>query len=153
MTKPPLLRESIQPRLDGIMKDLETLRTLAERGASEFERKEETFALAQHHLRLALEGVFHIASHILSRLNGGRAREYRELAVKLGEHDIVPRDFAETVLVKMAGYRNRLTHLYAAITPSELHAILTNRLLDIEQFLGYVKNVVEHPQQFGLTIE
>ncbi|MBI5798590.1 MAG: DUF86 domain-containing protein [Candidatus Yonathbacteria bacterium] len=153
MTKPPLLRESIQPRLDGIMKELETLRMLAARGAPEFDRKDETFSLAQHHLRLALEGVFHIASHILSRLNGGRAREYRELAVKLGEHGIVPRDFAETVLVKMAGYRNRLTHLYAAITPSELHTILTHRLPDIEQFLVYVKKVIEHPQQFDLTIE
>lgn len=153
MTRPPLLREALLPRIDGITSNLSILRALAERGAAEFEKKGDTFNLAQHHLRLVLEGVFHIASHILSRLNGGRAREYRELAVKLGEHAIVPRPFAEGALVKMAGYRNRLTHFYAAVTPSELHGVLINNLNDIETFLSHIKTLLEHPERYHLAVE
>lgn len=53
----------------------------------------------------------------------------------------------------MAGYRNRLTHFYAEITPGELHDILNNDLGDFETFLSAIKRVLKHPEQFGLTIE
>ena len=84
----PLEREAILPRIDGIRKNLEKLRQLGELPFDEF-RTGDAFDLVQHHLRLALEGVFHIGAHILSRLPGGRAVEYREIALKLGEADIV----------------------------------------------------------------
>ena len=88
MTKLPLLREAIMPRVDGIYKDLKKLRELVARGPAEFQEETETFALAQHHLRFALEGVLHISAHILSRLEGGRAREYAEIATRLGDRGI-----------------------------------------------------------------
>jgi uncharacterized protein YutE (UPF0331/DUF86 family) len=34
--------------------------------------------------------------------------------------------------VEMAGYRNRLTHHYAEVTPVELFAVVSNHLGDLE---------------------
>lgn len=152
MTALPLQRESIEPRLDGIQKDVALLKTFA---ALPFEEFCSAVVLdrTQLHLRFALEGVFHIGSHILSRIPGGRFTEYKEIAKKLGDAGIVSKEFAEKRLVPMAGYRNRLTHFYAEITSRELYKILQEHLGDVEEFLGAVKRVVECPEQFGLTVE
>ncbi|MBI5298689.1 MAG: DUF86 domain-containing protein [Deltaproteobacteria bacterium] len=146
---PPLAREAILPRIDGIRKNLEKLEGLAKLPLKEFS-KGDPFDLAQHHLRLALEGVFHIATHILSRIPGGRATEYKEIALKLGETGIVPKEFAQKALMPMAGMRNILVHNYSDIKPERLHDIIANHRNDIEQFLKYVKVVLENPKKFGL---
>lgn len=53
----------------------------------------------------------------------------------------------------MAGYRNRLTHFYAEITPEEMYQIINHHLDDFAVFLKAVKNVLEHPEKFELTVE
>ncbi|MCL5021565.1 MAG: hypothetical protein M1339_07920 [Bacteroidetes bacterium] len=45
---------------------------------------ESNFVQVQFYLRRALEGVFHIAAHILSRIPGGRADEYKQIAIRSG---------------------------------------------------------------------
>lgn len=147
----PLEREAILPRLDGIRKNIKKLTELASLPLEQFS-KGDPFDLAQHHLRLALEGIFHISTHILSRLPGGRATEYKEIAIKMGEQGIIPKEFAEQALVPMAGLRNILVHHYSDIKPERLYNIIKNHRGDIEQFLQYVKLVVENPKKFGLTI-
>lgn len=147
----PLEREAIMPRIDGIRKNLAKLNSLGELPLEEF-RSGDSFDLAQHHLRLALEGVFHIGAHILSRLPGGRAVEYREIAAKLGELRIVDKKFAEEKMVPMAKLRNLLVHHYADIDAEQIYNVVQNYLGDIENFLKFVTKVVENPEKFKLTI-
>lgn len=144
--------QSILPRISGIQGDVEKLRKLAELPVEEFS-VEDNFIKAQFYLRRALEGVFHIGSHILSRIPGGRATEYKEIALNLGKFKIVDRLFAETKLKAMAGYRNRLTHFYADVTPTEVLNILRNNLHDVETFLSAIKLLLNNPEQFNLRIE
>jgi uncharacterized protein YutE (UPF0331/DUF86 family) len=107
------------------------------------------FKLAQYHLHRALEGVFHIAAHLLSRLPGGNeGGTYKEMARLLGEKGIVDPTFAKEQLQKMAGYRNRLVHFYAEITSEELHQLLNQNLTDIETFLHAVKAVLADPKKY-----
>lgn len=148
----PVEREAILPRIDGIEQNIRKLRALAARGVPEFQERGDTFDLAQHHLRLALEGVFHIGAHLLARLPGGRATEYREIARKLGELGLVPREFAEQKLVPMAGMRNVLVHQYADVNPARLLQVLADHLGDIEVFLQHVRKVLERPEEHGLTL-
>lgn len=54
----PLEREAIMPRIDGIRKNILKLQELGKLPFEKF-REGDSFDLAQHHLRLALEGVFH----------------------------------------------------------------------------------------------
>ncbi len=107
-------REAILPRIDGIRKNLAKLEKLVNLPFESFSQGD-PYDLAQHHLRLALEGVFHISTHVLSRMPGGRATEYREVAMKMGELHLVPLNFAQKVLTPMAGMRNVLVHHYADI--------------------------------------
>lgn len=153
MTANKLKKESIIPRIDGIMKDIEKLQSYAKKPLEEFKNNEDLFSLSQFYLRQALEGVFHIGEHILSRLNGGRATEYKEIAQLLGKRGIVEKHFADTKLKTMAGYRNRLTHFYAEVTPEEIYNILNNDLGDFDIFLKSVKEVLESPCKFGLELE
>lgn len=152
MTPPPLKRQAIVPRIDGIQRDVEKLRQLGALPPAQF-AQEDSFVKAQFYLRRALEGVFHIGSHILSRLPAGRPTEYKEIAIKLGEAGVVDKAFANTELKRIAGYRNRLTHFYADITSAELQAICQNHLGDIEQFLHAIRALLEHPEQYHLTVE
>lgn len=152
MNQLPLRREAMLPRIDGIQKNLIRLQEFSRLPFEEFS-KEEVLDRVQHHLRLALEGVFNIASHILSRVPGGRASEYKEMAKRLGEFGLVDRKFAEHELVKMAGYRNRLTHYYAQVKTQELYDICRSDLGDIDKFLGYIKEILDQPGKFKLRFE
>lgn len=149
----PMRKESILPRVDGITRNIEKLKRLATQPVAEFEKRDDVFDLAQHHLRLALEGIFHIGSHILARVPGARITSYKDIAVRLGEVGVVEKQFAKERLGAMAGYRTRLTHFYHDITAKELYEILQTRLPDIESFLASVKRVLEKPEAFGLTVE
>jgi len=147
-----LEREAIMPRISGIQKNLQRLHVLGKLNFEEF-RADDPFALAQHHLRLTLEGIFHIGAHILSRLPGERSVEYSGIAKNLGDANIVSKEFAEKKLVPMAKMRNILVHHYADIDPKKIYEMINEHLGDVETFLQAVVRVVEHPENFGLTIE
>ena len=139
--------------MDGISQDLQRLKKLSFLSVEEFEKRGDSFALAQFYLRQALEGVFHIGSHILSRLPGGRATEYKEIARLLGEKEVVPMEFAKLKLMPMAGYRTRLTHFYYEVGPREILGILKDRLADIEEFLHHIRELLKKPDRLGLSVE
>ena len=147
-----LERDVILVRINGIEGELADLRKLAAEPCETFSHGV-GYKLAQYHLHRALEGVFHIAAHILARVPGGQATQYKELALKLGELGVVPKEFAQGKLVTMARYRNRLVHFYAQITPEELYGIIQNDLGDVTVFLTGIKNLLEHPGTFGLTVK
>jgi len=147
----PLEREAIMPRLNGIRRNIVRLQELGQLPFEQFQSGD-SFDLAQHHLRLALEGVFHIGTHILSRLPGGRTVEYREIAEKLGQMGIVDKIFSEKALVPMAKMRNLLVHQYADLDAQRFYDVIKNHLVDFETFLHAVKEVIETPEKFGLRI-
>ena len=136
-------QETVLVRLSGIQEELSELNKLGEEPFESFARGV-GFKLAQYHLHRALEGVFHIASHLLARVPGGaKTSTYKEMAIALGEKGILPKNFAEQKLVKMAGYRNRLVHFYAQITPQEIYDLIQDDLDDFEVFLSGVKKVLK----------
>lgn len=147
-----LRKESLFPRIDGIQKNVFHLQEFS---ALSFEKfgKEEILDRVHHHLRLALEGVFHITAHILSRFPGARETEYKRMAQKLGTIGIVDPVFAENILIPMAGYRNRLTHFYSSIKAEELYELCKTRLPDILSFLQYIQEFLKHPEKFHITLE
>ena len=152
MNKLALEKDIIVKRIEGIEAELVELRGLSQQQLEEFTQGT-GWKLAQFHLHRALEGVFNISTHILSRIPGAHATQYKEIALNLGKFGIVPQEFAGTKLVQMAKYRNRLVHFYAQITPEELHTLLSNNLDDIELFLSSVKHLLQNPQKIGLSVE
>lgn len=134
-----------------IQQSIRNLRTFSEKSDEEFEADEVSFAAAEHHFRRALEGVLTIGTHILSRIPV-RTKDYQDVIVQLGKHGIVPMDFSKKNK-SLAGYRNRMVHLYWEVTPKELRAIIIEHLDDIDKFCEYYREVARHPEKFGLHIE
>lgn len=79
------------------------------------------------------------------------ARDYQEVIELLGERGIIPKDFASRNK-KLAGYRNRLVHMYLEITPDEIYAIMLEHLGDLRGFAEYFRKVGASPGDFGLEI-
>jgi uncharacterized protein YutE (UPF0331/DUF86 family) len=52
----------------------------------------------------------------------------------------------------MAGYRNRLTHFYADITPEEIHEIIKENIDDFDIFLKSIKELLSNPEKFNLIL-
>lgn len=147
-----LEKDTILKRTNGIQLELEELQKLGILPFAEFSEGD-GYKLAQYHLHRALEGVFNIAAHILSRIPGAQATTYKDTALKLGEFGIVEKQFAENNLAKMANYRNRLVHFYAEITPQELYDLLHSNLGDFDTFLHSVKELIKNSEKFGLSVE
>lgn len=152
MTTLPLEKDTILKRVEGIESELKELTILSKQPLEVFSSGD-GWKLAQFHLHRALEGVFNIGTHILSRIPGAQSTQYKEIAQKLGEYRIVPKEFADNQLVSMAKYRNRLVHFYAQITKDELYTILQQDLDDFDIFLSAVKHLLSHPELFDLTVE
>ncbi len=104
---------------------------------------DDNFAIASYNLRCALEAAFDICAHILSRIPGAQIDEYKKMAIEMGKQKIMPADFAENKLRKMAGYRNRLTHLYFEVTAKEMYGIIQKDLGDFKMFQKYIKKILE----------
>lgn len=147
-----LEKDTILKRTNGIQLEMEELQKLGILPFAEFSEGD-GYKLAQYHLHRALEGVFNIAAHILSRIPGAQATTYKDTALKLGEFGIVEKQFAENNLAKMANYRNRLVHFYAEITPQELYDLLHSNLGDFDTFLHGVKELIKNSEKFGLSVE
>ena len=157
MYKVPLSRTKIESKLALMREALSAMNDIGERlSAEQFAGDPREFAVAEHHLRRALEAMFDIAGHIISRFPyapGKRPKTIKEIARALGDKGVMDKEFALNRLVKMAGYRNRLVHFYDEITPQELYRIVTGDLGDIEQFARYAIKTVRSPERVGLVVE
>ena len=155
MTTVPLSKTKIETKLALIRESLTELEKLRSLSQSEFLEVNINFITAEHFLRRALEAIFDIAGHIVSRFPyspGKRPITYKEIAVVLGEKGVVDNKFATESLLKMAGYRNRLVHHYSEVTKEELHNIIQNNVGDIDTFAKSIVNIIENPQNVGLEI-
>ncbi len=146
MKKIPLNRELLENRLAEINADLKKLYSFKEFSLNQF-LEGENFAIAEHYLRRALEAIFDIGNHLLSRLSlppKERPSTYKEIAQLLGKYKIVPKEFAEDTLLKMAGSRIRLVHFYHEITKEELYQIIQNYLGDLERFCRFIVKIIKN---------
>lgn len=128
-------------RISIIDKALGRLEQFQEHNIDDFVLDTDNYAIAEHHLRISLEAVFDLGRHILVKAGLGRPNDYRDILVLLGQHRIIPLDFLDRVK-GMAGYRNRLVHMYNEVTPEELYTIITTNLDDIRKIAAYLLEYV-----------
>ena len=69
------------------------------------------------------------------------ASEYKAIARGLGDLQIIDMELSAK-LVQMAGYRNRLVHLYHIVNDEELYEIITTDLGDIVKFISAMKEYI-----------
>jgi uncharacterized protein YutE (UPF0331/DUF86 family) len=122
------------------MRNLEEFRKLE---SGDLKKGSKDFALVSYWLRIALEAVLTIATHILSRLPAnGKEKDYTQVLLSLGEYEVISKEFSQKIK-GMASYRNRLVHGYWKVTPDELLRILHEDIGDFEKFISYINRFLE----------
>ena len=110
----------------------------------EFLKDSDNYNLSAYHLRIAVEAVLIIGTHILSRIpQNGKKKDYTQVILTLADYNVLPKDFSQKIK-GMAGYRNRLVHLYWKIEPKELLSVIKEDLSDLEEFIGYIKKFLQN---------
>lgn len=157
MYQVPLSKIKIESKLAIIRESILELEKIGKQHSKEqFLADKNQFAIAEHYLRRALESIFDIGGHIISRFSyspAKRPKTFKEIALSLGERGIVDKKFAKDKLMEMAGYRNRLVHFYDEITVKELYQIIKKDLGDLEIFAQSVVKIAKNPEKIGLKIE
>ena len=154
MNQPCLNQDLLNQRLAEISRDLTELKFFQKYTIEAF-LEGKNFAIAEHYLRRALEAVFQIGNHIVSRLyfsHSERPTTYKEIAQALGKSGILPREFANDNLTQMAGYRHRLVHFYHEVTPEEMYEVIQSHLEDFEVFCEKIADLIKSPSAFGMAV-
>lgn len=104
-------------------------------------------AAGESFLRRALEAVFDLGRYLLAKGFGIPVAEFEAVPRQLEQRFVLTPDLAARLL-EMAGYRNRLVHMYDEVTPGELYLILTHHLGDVSAVLdGLLQWVDSHPER------
>ena len=100
-------------------------------------------AAAESFLRRSLEAVFDIGRHILAKSGKVElAGEYKSIASGLIKVGAVSTELGDT-LIEMAGYRNRLVHLYHMVEAEELYHIVQNNTSDLKEFVRQINEFID----------
>ncbi|MGB9723258.1 MAG: type VII toxin-antitoxin system HepT family RNase toxin [Chloroflexia bacterium] len=107
---------------------------------------------AESCLRRALEALFDLGRHILAKGFALGVSEYKEIATRLQEKGVLGPAEAG-LLVRLAGYRNRLVHFYHEVTPEELYDICATQLGDVEHLAqAYRTWLLGNPERLDGTL-
>ena len=136
-------------RLGRVDQSLAEIRKLPLVNRESFESDSRNVWTAESCLRRALEALLDVGRHLLARLAATGVAEYKSVARSLGERAVLDAETA-ALLVKLAGYRNRMVHFYHEITAAELFGICNHDLQDVERVrAAYVQWMLQHPEQIN----
>ncbi len=137
-------KEKIIERMSDIKNAILELDKFRKMDLEEFLKNSDNYNLSAYHLRIATEAVLIIGTHILSRIpQNGKKKDYTQVILALADYNILPKDFSQKIK-GMAGYRNRLVHLYWKIEPKELLSVIKEDLDDFGKFIGYIEKFLQN---------
>jgi uncharacterized protein YutE (UPF0331/DUF86 family) len=152
MMPSPLRAKVVVERIHWVNKMLSALRLLPLQSYEIFRSDPRNVAAAESYLHRALEALFDLGRHLLSKGFGQPVADFKEVAsfmVKMGVLDQKKGNF----LRDMAGYRNRLVHFYHVIADCDLFEICTHRLTDIEMLLNSLLDWIRaHPERIDKAL-
>ncbi len=123
-------RRVIGDRLALITEILKDIRTLPLAEPQQFLQERRNIAAAESYLRRSLEALLDIGRHILAKGFGTGVSQYKEIATRLAEHNVLSAENARSLHVM------------------ELYNICANQLGDIETIqAAYRQWVLAHPEK------
>lgn len=133
-------KQFVNERLTLIKSYLKELKELSKIKKDTFISQKIYSAATESYLRRILESIFDIGRHILAKKGYTElSTEYKSIAKGLIKIGAVNKEMEEK-LVQMAGYRNRLVHMYNLVSEEELYQIIQSDLKDIESFIKSIKS-------------
>lgn len=129
----------VSDRLAIVLQCLRELRCLPSESFGVFTSDFRNPAAAESLLRRSIESLLDLARHLLAKGMGEQALEYRQVAHLAFERGLILDPELARRFKLIAGFRNRLTHFYAEVTPEELYRIVRDELEDIERIAEELK--------------
>ncbi|HYG63985.1 MAG TPA: DUF86 domain-containing protein [Thermoanaerobaculia bacterium] len=145
---PDKIREAVvASKVDLIERMLAGIATLPLTTETDLTSDPRMVAAGESFLRRALEALLDLGRHVLAKGFGIPAAEYKAVPRQLEQMEVLTPDLAARLL-QMAGYRNRLVHMYDEVTPAELYLILTHHLGDVPAVLHALRHwLAAHPER------
>ena len=152
MTPSEMRAKTIVDRIGIVRSMLDNLRTVPLGSLEEFTSDPRNAPAAESLLRRALEALMDLGRHILAKGFGRGVSEYKKVGTELGEVGVLDRNEA-ALFRKMAGYRNRMVHLYDEVTTDELYRICVEDLDDFEKIIEPIMTWLrENPEKLDTEI-
>jgi len=129
--------EEINFKLEQLGEYVSTLREYQLYDIEEIRDNRTLRGAVERYMEISLACMIDICEMIISSEKLRRPDTYREVILILGQHDILPKDFAEK-LAPAAGFRNVLVHMYTNIDLEKLYSHLQNDIDDLELFAEYI---------------
>lgn len=137
----------VTSRLELLGQLLSQIRALPLDDVGSFMADSRNIGAAESYLRRSLEALLDIGRHLLAKGFGEAASEYKKIASKLREQDVLTEVEVE-ILYNLAGYRNRMVHFYHEVSAEELYGICTNELDDLEKIAdAYRRWMSQNPEK------
>jgi uncharacterized protein YutE (UPF0331/DUF86 family) len=152
MSPGKLSKRVIGDRVAWLDKMITEIRALPLGRYEEFSADKRNIWAAESCLRRALEAIFDLGRHILSKGFGQGVTEYNQIASELEKAGVLSQDQAR-MLATLAGYRNRLVHFYHEVTFQELYEICRDDLGDLSVLRNaFMEWVTNNPAQIDETL-
>jgi uncharacterized protein YutE (UPF0331/DUF86 family) len=132
----------IADRFDLIDSLLEKTERLPLASLEDFVADDRNVSAAESNVRRALEALMDVGRHILAKGFASGVTEYKEIVARLHKQGVLAKSEAD-LMHKMAGYRNRLVHLYHEVTAEELYQICVLHLNDIRHVRSSLQRWLE----------
>jgi uncharacterized protein YutE (UPF0331/DUF86 family) len=129
--------EEINFKLEQLGEYVSTLREYQPYDIEEIRDNRTLRGAVERYMEVSLACMIDICEMIVSSEKLRRPDTYREVILVLGQHEILPEEFARK-LAPAAGFRNVLVHMYADIDLEKLYSHLQNDIDDLELFAEYI---------------
>ncbi|MEO8398322.1 MAG: DUF86 domain-containing protein [Ignavibacteriaceae bacterium] len=131
--------EIIKKHLSSYVEDLENLKKHKNVTIKEIKENKDLLWILERGIYLLIQNLFDMLAHIISADLQQKWDFYNDIPDILADYNIIPED-DKTLLKKMAGFRNRLSHEYLSLDLDVLVDIMNNQLSDFSKFLAIIKS-------------
>jgi len=136
-------KKRVSARVEDIKTAVLRLKEFQNMSLNDFMGNGDNYAVASYYLRIAIEGVLTVATHILSRIpTNGKKKDYTQTILSLADYNVLPERFAKKIK-GMAGFRNRMVHLYWKVDSKEILNVINDDLKDFDEFIKYINNFLK----------
>jgi len=135
----------ILSKLQELERYVQQLRKFQNYRYDEIESDLEKIWAIEHGLQVSIQIIIDIGNHILASIGENQVEDYTGILDKLGQHNILPSQFAEEIR-GMAAFRNILVHQYAEVNLRTVYYVLQNKLDDFIKYIRYIKSYFSSKQ-------
>lgn len=121
---------------------LHVLREYLPKSKEEILKNATILGSVKYHLIVAIQGCIDICNHLVAKKGGRAPEDYADCFNLMADLGILENDLSER-LAQMARFRNLLIHLYWRVDNERVYKILSENLVDIDQFLGAVGRILK----------